>query len=345
MAQRIMDDRSVSVFCSSLSMLLHSGMYMQEACALFARDSESRAAKAAGEISARMLEGMSFAEAAEKTEAFPGYALSVFQTAEYSGRLEEGLEHLALYYDRVYARKVQLRSTLTYPAALLLMMCGVLAVLVFFVLPLFRDVYSSLTGSIAASSYAYVLASDVIAKVSLVMAAVVCLSLLAAALASGTEKGQQWMHNLLERFPASRQTMFDLAVSAFSDTLSTLLSSGMDMSGAMEMALAHTDHAQLREKLTLCREDMERGTDLADALFSHGIFNALYGRMLVSGAVGGRLETALAELAERVNRDGENRLSGMMDSVEPVLIGFLAVSVGLTLLSVMLPLLGILGAV
>lgn len=345
MEQKKLSDRSISVFCGSISMLLHAGMYAQEAAALFAKDGASESTQAAKAISDAMEEGLSFADAAEKTGAFPSYSLHVFQTAEYSGRLEEGLERLAVYYDREHTRKQHLRSTLTYPAALLLMMCGVLAVLVFFVLPMFQRVYSSLTGSLAASSYAYVLASGVIARFSLVLAAGICLGLLAVAAASGSERGQQRMKKWLEKQSATRQTMFDLAVSSFADTLATLLSSGMDMDSAMEMAKSQTDHAVLSEKLAACQENMARGAGLADAMYSHGIFSALYGRMLVSGAASGSLETALAEIAEKVNGDAQNRLTGMMDSVEPMLIGFLAVSVGLTLLSVMLPLLGILGAV
>ena len=53
----------------------------------------------------------------------------------------------------------------------------------------------------------------------------------------------------------------------------------------------------------------------------------------------------MSELSRRLGRDAEEALSGLIDKTEPVLIGFLTVSVGLTLLSVMLPLLGILGAV
>lgn len=344
MAQKILDDRSLSVFCSSLSMLLHAGMYMQEACAMFAQDTSGEAAEASKLVADAMLDGMTFADAAGNTGLFPDYALDVLRTAEFSGRMEEGLDRLAVYYDRADARKVQLRSTLSYPAALLLLMCGVLAVLVFFVLPMFQGVYSSLTGSIAASSYAYVLASGAIARVSLVLAVLISLGLLVAVAAMGTQKGQKWLRARLEDLPITKQAMFDLSVSSFADTLSTLLSSGMDMDGAMAMATEQTVHARLQQKLKACKTDMDQGIGLADALYNQGVFHALYGRVLVSGAAAGNLETALADLAQQIYRDSEDRLAAVMETVEPALIGFLAVSVGMTLLSVMLPLLGILGA-
>lgn len=344
MAQNILTYQDLSVFCSSISLLLHAGMTSRDACEVFAKDSDTPASRTAEEISSFMMDGIGFAESAEKSGAFPEYALNVLRISEYSGKTEEGLERLASYYDRQYNRRLRMRSAVSYPAGLLLMMCAVLAVLVFTVLPMFSRVYGSLTGSLAASSYAYVLISGVIARVGLALAAAVCLALLGAFVASGSEKGRKALRALLDKLPAAGKTMENLALADFADTLSTLISGGMDMDSAMEMTITYMNHAGLAAKLGFCREDMERGSGLAESMFRRGVFSAIYGRMLVSGEAAGNLETALMELAERVNRDSEVRIEEMLDSVEPILIAFLAVTVGLTLLSVMLPLLGVLGA-
>ena len=71
----------------------------------------------------------------------------------------------------------------------------------------------------------------------------------------------------------------------------------------------------------------------------------LYGRMLLSGSESGHLSETMEELSRRLGQEAEEGLCAVMDRTEPVLIGFLTLSVGLTLLGVMLPLLGILGAV
>lgn len=345
MAEKILDQRSLSVFCSSISMMLHAGVSTEDACGLFAQDHDSAAARAAKAVSEEMAQGNSFADAAAVCGAFPAYALGVFRTAEYSGRLEEGLDRLAVYYDREYNLTQRLRTTLTYPAVLLLMMCGVLAVLVFFVLPMFEKVYSSLTGSLAVSSYAYVIWASVIAKVSLAAAMLICAVLLVMAGAANTESGRMRLRRTMERLRFTKKAFWNLAVSKLADTLSTLLSSGMDTDSAVPMAMEMTDHQELAKTLAVCIEEMQQGAGLADTMFRHGIFSALYGRMLVGGAESGNLEKTLAELSQRINRDAEEELISLMDGAEPILIGFLALSVGLTLLSVMLPLLGILGAV
>lgn len=131
MAEKFLAQEQLSVFCSSLAMLLRSGASLSEVSSLFEEDGMDTALRQAStEISLSVAAGETFSAAAEKTGVFPEYALSVFSTAELSGRLDEALDRLADHYDRQSALYDRLRSTLTYPAVLMLMMCGVLAVLV-----------------------------------------------------------------------------------------------------------------------------------------------------------------------------------------------------------------------
>ena len=77
----------------------------------------------------------------------------------------------------------------------------------------------------------------------------------------------------------------------------------------------------------------------------HGVLPGLYGRMLVSAAETGNHVVGYGTNRQQMEEDAEAQLSDLIDRIEPILIGFLTVSVGLTLLSVMLPLLGILSAI
>lgn len=335
----------LSVFCGSVAMMLRAGVSAGEACSLFAGDARGTIAAAAGAMAEKMELGSSFADAAAETGAFPAYALGVFRTAEYAGRLDSGMERLAGYYERQNSLNERLRSTLVYPVVLVLLMCCVLAVLVFTVLPMFEKVYGSLTGSLAASSYAYVSVAAVIGRVCLAAAVVVSLILLGTALLLRDPKGRAALIRKAETLWFTRDASWTLAVSALADTLSTLLASGTDPDTALDMAMELTEHTRLRETLEQCRNRMQTGDGLASALYRENVLPALYGRMLVSGSESGNLGGTLEQLSFRLEKDAETALSTLIDTLEPVLIGFLTVSVGLTLLSVMLPLLGILGAV
>lgn len=348
MAVQILSEEQISVFCRSLAMMLRSGVTMQEAVELFVQDGDDASPllhSTAQQMEKALGEGQSFAQTARDTGAFPEYTLGVFSMAELSGRLDEVLDRLADYYDRQHALNERLRSTLTYPVALLLMMCCVLSVLVFSVLPMFVRVYNSLTGSLAASSYAYVLAASLIGRVSLVLAVAVSAVLLVLAVMLHTQKGREKLNGPMERSRFTRQAARQLAVSQMADTVSTMLASGAEEDSALEQCIRQTSHTGLRTALQACRSDMQQGTGMAQAFLRHKVLPPLYARMLQGGSESGSLPAAMESVALRMGQEAENALCRLIDDIEPVLIGFLTVSVGFTLLSVMLPLLGILSAV
>ena len=348
MAVQILSEEQISVFCRSLAMMLRSGVTMQEAVELFVQDGDDASPllhSTAQQMEKALGEGQSFAQTARDTGAFPEYALGVFSMAELSGRLDEVLDRLADYYDRQHALNERLRSTLTYPVALLLMMCCVLSVLVFSVLPMFVRVYNSLTGSLAASSYAYVLAASLIGRVSLVLAVAVSAVLLVLTVMLHTQKGREKLNGPMERSRFTCKAARQLAVSQMADTVSTMLASGAEEDSALEQCIRQTSHTGLCTALQACRSDMQQGIGMAQAFLRHKVLPPLYARMLQGGSESGSLPAAMESVALRMGQEAENALCRLIDDIEPVLIGFLTVSVGFTLLSVMLPLLGILSAV
>lgn len=345
MAKKVLESAELSAFCGSVAMMLRAGMPMQEAVAVFAEDAEGRLAKAAQSIGRGMEQGELFAQAAENTQAFPEYALGMFHTAELSGRLDETLDRLADYYDRQTGLMSRLRSTLVYPVILLLMMCVVLAVLVFTVLPVFENVYEGLTGSLATSSYFYISIAVSVGRISLIIAGIVCAVLLCLALTMRSEKGRERLMKLMENFFLTRDAAMMLAVSQMTDTISTMLASGADTDTTMSVAAGLVRNSKLKRKAEMCVEQMQQGIGLATAMFQQKLFPPLYGRMLLGGENSGNLELTLEKLAQRLGQDAENKICMLIDTAEPILIGFLTLSVGLTLLCVMLPLIGILGAI
>lgn len=100
-----------------------------------------------------------------------------------------------------------------------------------------------------------------------------------------------------------------------------------------------------RAQLESCRRQMLEGRSLAQAVYDNRVFEPLYARMLMSGARSGNLDQVLARLAQVFSEDANMRMGRIIDSVEPVLAGFLTVSMGITLLAVMLPLIGILTSI
>jgi type IV pilus assembly protein PilC len=345
MAQKL-EPLALSVFFENMAMMLEAGITPEEAVGLLREDHPSGDLGSVLERLERslVLDGR-LSTAVRESGAFPGYACRMVDIGEQAGRLEQVLRSLSLCYQRQEQLRRQLQSAVIYPVVLLLMMSLVLAVMVSLVLPVFVEVYESMTGVLASSSFGYIRFANAVSWVSLITVGLISTAVLACFVLRRGEKGQQVLNRLLQRLPMTREAMLELELSRFFDVLATFLSSGMDVDLAMEEASEVLTEPTLTEKALEARRSMAAGESLGKALYGMGVLNALYARMILSAERSGQIEPTMARLADTVGEDANLRMQGLISAVEPLLTVFLTASVGVTLLSVMLPLAGMLSAI
>lgn len=279
---------------------------------------------------------------------FPAYAIALVEIGERSGRLENVLRSLAVYYDeeeRVFAK---LRASIGYPAALLCVMSVILAFTVIGILPVFLGVYDELAGGLAGGSFAAVGAAVAVGWVALALTLAVTACALVGSAAVRTPRGQARILALLERLPVTRPAMYRLALSRFSAAASAYLASGADSDTAMREALRVVDHPVLHERLERAHDamvDPARALSLSQAVTEFGVFEPVYARMLAIGSRAGSVDGVLERLSATFFDDAVAQIDRAVDAVEPALAALLTVAVGATLISVMLPLVGMMGAI
>lgn len=279
---------------------------------------------------------------------FPAYAIALVEIGERSGRLENVLRSLAVYYDeeeRVFAK---LRASIGYPAALLCVMSVILAFTVIGILPVFLGVYDELAGGLAGGSFAAVGAAVAVGWVALALTLAVTACALVGSAAVRTPRGQARILALLERLPVTRPAMYRLALSRFSAAASAYLASGADSNTAMREALRVVDHPVLHERLERAHDamvDPARALSLSQAVTEFGVFEPVYARMLAIGSRAGSVDGVLERLSATFFDDAVAQIDRAVDAVEPALAALLTVAVGATLISVMLPLVGMMGAI
>ena len=337
---------AISVFCEDMAMMLEAGIAPEEALGLLAEDMQNSDFHGVlKEMEKEMILGSSFSAAVEKSGAFPEYASRMISTGEAAGRLDQVLKNLSGYYERQEQRNRHLQNALIYPVVLLLMMSAVLLIMVTLVLPVFVKVYENMTGVLAASSYRYITVASVISWVSLVVIGLFSLLILAAFLLYKARKANGFLRGILQKLPMTRETMYQLEVSRVIDVLATFLSSGMDVDTSVENAAGMVTHPRLEKIMKQVQREMADGKGLAQALYDNKVLPPLYARMLLSASRSGQLEPTLVTLADVTEIDAEQKIQRLISAIEPVLTGFLTVSVGVTLLSIMLPLAGMLSAI
>lgn len=347
MAGRSLDDMTLSAFFETVSLLLGAGIQTDEAVALVADAADGELAEVYEGMYADLVGGATLARAMARTKAFPVYAVTMVAMGAASGHLENTLASLARRYGddaRLFERVSQ---SVGYPAALLCVMTVVMAFTVFAVLPVFTDVYDNLVGGLTAGSYTQVSAALVVGWAAFAVTAVAALASLYVAWLARRPRGRRRLTAILERFPATREAMYGLSFSRMVSSLATSLAAGINVDDAMADAVAAVDHpvlARRAEKAHDLMTDPRNPLGMVDAMAKAGLLDPLYARLLSTSALVGGLDGALESLSETLATESLDSLSEAIDGVEPLLSAFLALAVGATLAAVMLPLVGIMGA-
>lgn len=342
-----MNARSTSLWCRNVAMLLVAGTLPEMALEMLQEDTQTEPATAeAQKVMLEYLhEGLPFAQAVQKSDVLPTYAADMLAAGEWSGRTEQVLERLADYYDRQDILEQRVRNAITYPLFLLVLMCLVLAFLVAKIVPVFTSVYKNLSGTLIGSAYTYIAAAKGVAWAALAVTLFASVGLLIGIAMYRSDVGAQKVVRWLEKFPFTQKAARLFAVSRMMDALTTYIASGLDADTAVQQASVVVSHTALKAQLNGCIEQMQAGKTLAQAFADNHVIPALYVHAIQSGARSGKLDAALTQLAELTGRDAEASASRLIENIEPILTGFLTITIGVTLLSAMLPLVGILGAI
>ena len=347
MSKKKLDELGVSAFCESMAMMVQSGIQTDEAIALLQSEHGSKAGileQGLAVMKEQVDQGSGLAAAMRESGIFPDYALQMVEAGESSGRLEDILFRLSAYYADQKTISEKLRNAVTYPAAMLVLIIAVLAVMLVMVLPAFTDVYDTLTGSLAASSYRYVYWAYAFCWIALI-----AMVLLAAALLVGyvlwKNGKRETIEKLLRKNRLCASILESMGMFRFTSALSTFLASGEMQDEAVLKSLPMTDCAPVEEKLKRCVLRMEEGHSIAQAAYDEELFEPVYGRMLLAGERSGNMEHVLGRLTELLEENCGNLVERLVGIIDPLLSGVLMFTVGLSLLSVMLPLIGMMNSI
>ena len=340
-----LDSLGVSAFCESMAMMVQSGIQMDEAVALLRSGSGQGGPLEEGLVimQAETEAGKGLSAAMEATGLFPEYCLRMVLAGEKAGRLEDVLFQLARYYEDQKAMTGKLQSAVLYPVAMLGLIIIVLIVMLAMVLPAFTDVYDSLTGSLTASAYGYVRWAYALCWAALaVMAALAVILALGFALWNAGKRNS--VEKILHRIPVCASILDSLGMFRFTAALSTFLASGEIQDIAVAESRKMASCRPVEERIDRCVSRMEQGHGIAQAAYDERLFEPVYGRMLLAGERSGSLESVLRKLTGLLADHCTDLVDRRVGIVDPVLSGVLMLAVGLSLLSVMLPLIGMMNS-
>ncbi len=336
----------LSGFCAQVAMMLRAGMPLHDGMEALAQSYAGSPMEADyARVSALVIETGSLREALARSGSWPEYMVEMAGIGERTGHLEEVMSGLSDSYRREGRIRSAVSSAVAYPIVLGVMMLLILLAMLVKVLPVFRRVLAGLGVEMTASGNLMMRLGMNIGVVVLVVVGVVVLAALVCCLLLRTGARRAVLRGLKKLFPPIGAVERKLSASRAASVLAMLVSSGYPLDEALELACGVLRDDSSREKLEQVRAHLLEGAGLGEAIAASGLFDNLTSCMIRTACAAGCADGALATAARECEEDAEDRIDRLVAIIEPTLVGVLSVVIGAVLLSVMLPMAGVISSI
>lgn len=344
--QNTLSNAEVASFCRQTAMIIKAGITPAEGMNILKNDTADKDGKALLEqIAASCRQGNSFHMALKDTGLFPSYVIKLIALGEESGNTDDVLTSLADYYDREEAVADSVKSAVTYPLIMIAMMFLVILVLIIKVLPIFRQVFEQLGTEMNTFATSLLSIGNTLSKYSLMITLFFFVIIGGFIIFYKTGTGKHAVTRFLTRFPLTKNFYEKIAAGRFASGMYLALTSGMDTYRSLDMISEIVENDEMQRKIEICRNELQKENNLPDALASAQIFTNLYSRMISVGFRSGSVDLVFKQIAKNYDEETEKQLNRIISIIEPTLVIILSLIVGMILLSVLLPLMGIMSSI
>jgi type IV pilus assembly protein PilC len=337
--------REFLLFNQELRALIRAGLPIMASLEILQERRQNPAFRQAlADIRDRVKAGEALSEAfAAQGELFPKLFSASLASAERSGEMVSVLSRYIDYTQKVLRIQRKVVSALIYPVILLVLAGALVAVMVFFVIPRFNEILADFGGDLPWITRAIVGGAMFAGRHwQLLVAALVAASVLVG-LWNRSEGGRWVLDRFKLRLPLVGRIVANYAQNRFTRTLATLQAGGIPLVTSLELAARSVGHAVYERSLLAVAGDVREGKALWESLAATGLMSEIAVQMVKVGESTGALEEMLNDASDFTDEEIDTMLTRVMSLIEPLMLVFMAIVVGIMLLSIYLPLIQLYG--
>jgi len=322
-------------FSRQASAFLRAGVPILDALAVVAEEGASKKMQEVlADVQRRLRSGSSLGDAfAQHTKVFPGYYIAVVRASELTGKLDTALDQLATYLEREVEARKQVRGALTYPAIVLVLAVVAMIVMAVYVLPKFRNLYSTLNAHLPLPTRMLLGFTNFLTNWWWAIALVGVLIAAAGYAVFGGSHGKARRDSTLLALPAVGKLVKLICIERFCRVLATLVQSGVPLPDAVQVSADSTNNFVFETKLSTVRDAMMRGDGLARPIQASGIFPPAARQMIRVGETTGSLDRQLENAAVFYERELSFELKRFTDMFEPAILLIVGLAVAFVALA------------
>ncbi len=333
--------KELAVFTRQLATLLHAGMPLLRGLEVLARQEQTPGFRRVLEALAEAIKsGGTLSEAmAQHPRVFDRLYLNMVRAGEAGGVLDVVLDRLARFQEKGLQLKGRITSAMVYPLLVMAVAVLILAGLLVFVVPKFKQIFADLLkgAPLPPLTQAVLTASDAVKHHYPVVLAVAAALWVGFKVFRTTPAGARLLDTLVVRLPVFGDLFLKAIIARFGRTLGTLLSSGVPMLPALLITRDTCGNSRVAGAITEVHDRVKEGAPVARPLEATAVFPPMVTSMIDVGEHTGQLPGMLGKIADIYEDEVDHAVAGLGSLIEPILILFLALVVGTIVIALFLP--------
>jgi len=341
--------KSLSIFTRQFSVMIDAGLPLVQCLEILGQQQENKYfQQTLLQVRQDVEEGSTLAGAmARHPKVFDQLYTNMVEAGEAGGILDLILQRLSTFIEKIVKLKRDVISAMIYPAAVVGMAIAAIAVIMVVVIPQFQQIFLGLLGpgeQLPLPTRIVVGISDFLAGWGgLVILIAVIGTVVAIKFYYKTPGGHKNIDRVLLRIPVLGDILRKVSVARFSRTLSTLLSSGVPILQSLDITAKTSGNVIIEEAILKVRTGVERGESFVEPLKATAVFPHMVAQMIGIGEQTGALDAMLGKIADFYEQEVDAAIANLLTLMEPLLIGFLGVTIGSIVIAMYMPLFTLIG--
>jgi type IV pilus assembly protein PilC len=332
--------KDIALFTRQLATMMKAGVPLLQSFDIVGRgNTNTSVTRLLNDIRSDVEVGTSLSAAFRKHPMyFNSLYCNLIEAGEAAGILETLLDRLATYMEKTEAIKSKIKSALMYPSAVIVVTFVVIAVIMIFVIPAFKEVFSSFGADLPAPTLIVMAISEIFVAWWWLIFGVIGGGIYFFLQAwRRSPRIQMTMDRLLLRLPIFGVLVEKSCVARWTRTLSTMFAAGVPLVEALDSvggAAGNAVYSQATEKI---QQEVSTGTSLTTAMANANVFPSMVLQMCAIGEESGSIDHMLAKAADFYEAEVDEMVAGLSSLMEPIIIVVLGVVIGGIVVSMYLP--------
>jgi type IV pilus assembly protein PilC len=327
--------------------MVNSGLPILRALAILSEQTQNKElAKILVEVRMAVEQGSSLSGALEKhPKAFNDLFVSMVRAGETGGVLDDVLLDLADMIEKEVELRRRIKSAMTYPVVVLVMVMGIMAIMLLFIVPQFETIYADLGSKLPMPTRILLAVSDAVRTYWWMVLGVTIAGLWFFRRYKKTPEGRLRVDQLKLKTPVFGPLFHKVALARFASTFGMLLKSGVPILQAMDIVKDTVNNKVLSRAVDDVKGSIREGESIAKPLAKHEVFPPMVVQMLAVGEETGAVDTMLDKVAQFYNQEVEATVDALTSLIEPLMIAAIGGAVGAAVIALYLPMFNIINLI